>query len=93
MKRAVRGLILKGRACGVAAGRGTLTSRISKFGVGAIHAGFYIGTRVKVLTRTSVSADTSTCATHEGRGQKAWWRVEGRISNRPWWSGSAQFVA
>jgi hypothetical protein len=37
-----------------AAGRPTLSSRISKFGVGAIHAGFFIGTRVKVLTRTQV---------------------------------------
>ena len=38
-------------------GRGggvTTNARISKFGVGAIHAGFFIGSKILVVTRTKV---------------------------------------
>lgn len=34
----------------------SVTSTISKFGVGAIHAGFFIGQRIKVVTSTRVRA-------------------------------------
>lgn len=40
-----------GSVCGAS---GTVTSKISKFGVGAIHAGFFVGKAIKVVTSTQV---------------------------------------
>ncbi len=39
---------------GGGAGSSTVTSKISKFGVGGIHAGFFIGKAIKVVTSTKV---------------------------------------